>query len=58
MRTFLTALAFSAMVSPLAYADTTKTAIGSGVGGALGNIVGQHLGGSTCLLYTSDAADE
>ena len=32
MRTFLTALAFSAMVSPLAYADTTKTAIGSGVG--------------------------
>jgi len=48
MRTLFSALLISALTSSLAFAgDTGKVAIGSGLGGVAGNVIGQQVGGST-----------
>ncbi|WP_010489513.1 hypothetical protein [Pseudomonas sp. S9] len=47
MRKLIIAVALGALTTPLAFADDGKVAIGSGVGGALGNVIGQQVGGST-----------
>ena len=48
MRTFISSLALGILLAPQAFAgDTGTVAIGSGVGGALGNVIGQQVGGST-----------